>query len=75
MVNLQSTRTTSRAALALLILASSLVGCAQRGSYPTAASTDASGSSVPPWARPNEQSPDPYHYRCTGACLLAGGGP
>ena len=67
MIDPQPTRTTSRAALALLILASCLAGCAQRGSY--FASTDGSGSSVPPWARPNEQSPDPYHYQCTGACL------
>ena len=73
MINRLPARTTSRATLAFLLLASSLAGCAQGG--PRLASTEGSGSSVPPGSEradspwPNETSPDPYHYLCTGNCL------
>ncbi len=75
MVDRKSTRTKAHTALALLTAASALVGCSQGGPYLTSDSTEASGSSMPPgtaWASsawPNETSPDPYHYLCTGSCL------
>lgn len=81
MTNPQSARTMSRAMLAVAVLAAGLAGCAQRGDYELAStSPQAYGSSVPPGSEradspwPNETSPDPYHYLCTGSCLRSAGG-
>ena len=48
------------------IAASLLTGCAQNAPPGVrSASSDGSGGSSPPVFN----SPDPYHYRCTGACI------
>ena len=53
--------------LAVAAIAVSLMtGCAQNAAPDSrSASLDGSGSSGPAVSKP----PDPYHYRCTGACI------
>ncbi len=53
--------------LAVAAIAASLMsGCAQDAPPGgRSASSDGSGGSSPPAAN----YPDPYHYRCTGACI------
>ncbi len=66
MIDLQSAVATARAVLALAILASSLAGCVQADGFGSSVPSDTARAGSP-WA--GERSADPYHYRCTGACL------